>query len=157
MKNVVKCCKDFNTLETHRTTLSQDISSNFIQKLLNTMCRLFQMILFPNNCAKSLSMKIFVLKKRFMDSHFAHYFGDMTSTKISSCKKAFFTWNEKYFFRMFIKPFWWRSPMYIKMYCRLREGPAFKNNTLENYAAEKTKKNIPSHFLQSTQYYTCIK
>ena len=110
MKNVVKCCKDFNTLETHRTTLSQDISSNFIQKLLNTMCRLFQMILFPNNCAKSLSMKIFVLKKRFMDSHFAHYFGDMTSTKISSCKKAFFTWNEKYFFRMFIKPFWWRSP-----------------------------------------------
>ena len=46
---------------------------------------------------------------------------------------------------------------HIKMYCRLREGPAFKNNTLENYAAEKTKKNIPSHFLQSTQYYTCIK
>ena len=29
---------------------------------------------------------------------------------------------------------------HIKMYCRLREGPAFKNNTLENYAAEKTKK-----------------
>ena len=35
---------------------------------------------------------------------------------------------------------------HIKMYCRLREGPAFKNNTLENYAAEKTKKKYSKSF-----------
>ena len=108
-----------------------------------------------NKCTKSLSMKIFVLKKRFMDSHFAHYFGDMTSSmtsiKINSEKKILEILLQKV-----VQPIVMKES-HIKMYCCLREGPAFKNNTLENYAAEKTKKNIPSHFLQSTQYYTCIK
>ena len=69
-----------------------------------------------------------------MDSHFAHYFGDMTSIKINSETKILEILLDKV-----VQPIVMKES-HIKMYCCLREGPAFKNNTLENYAAEKTKK-----------------